>query len=85
MIKGVEKSTLDLINPTKTTQSAHFKLFLLLGLNEAATLKISSILIYSHQEQRIETQKGWYEAKLIKCEIKILASLQELIKKLISE
>jgi hypothetical protein len=37
-----------------------------LGLNEADTLKSSSILIFSLLEQSIYTPNGWHEARLIK-------------------
>ncbi len=37
-----------------------------LGLNEADTLKYSSILIYSHSGQSIYTRSGWQDAVLIK-------------------
>ncbi len=41
-----------------------------LGLNEAGTLKSSSILIYSHSGQSIYMRSGWQEAVLIK-EVKL--------------
>ncbi len=37
-----------------------------LGLNEANTLKSSSILIYSMSERSIYTHRGWHEAMKIK-------------------
>ncbi len=40
--------------------------FMQLGVNEAGTLKSSSILIYSHQEQSIYAQNEWYNAVVIK-------------------
>jgi hypothetical protein len=42
----------------------HIPCFLQLGLNEADTIKSSSILIYSNTEQRIYTQIGWLGAML---------------------
>ncbi len=36
--------------------------FVQLGLNEADTLKSSSILIYSTSDQIIYTQNGWHKA-----------------------
>ncbi len=37
-----------------------------MGLNEADTVKSSSILIYSHSAQSIYTQSWWQDAVLIK-------------------
>jgi hypothetical protein len=39
--------------------------FMQLGLNEADTLKSSSILIYSHQEQIVYTHSEWHDATAI--------------------
>ncbi len=36
-----------------------------LGLNEADTLKSSSILLYSHLMQSVQTQSRWHDAALI--------------------
>jgi hypothetical protein len=36
-----------------------------LGVNEAGTLKSSTILIYSHQEQSIYAQNEWHDAVVI--------------------
>jgi hypothetical protein len=36
-----------------------------LGLNEADTLKSSSILIYLFSEQSIYTQSWWHDAKIV--------------------
>ena len=40
--------------------------FVLLGLNEADTLKSSSTLIYSHSLQIIHTQGEWHDDMFIK-------------------
>ncbi len=37
-----------------------------LGLNEADMLKPSSLLIYSHSMQSINTQSRWHDATIIK-------------------
>ncbi len=47
-----------------------------LGLNEADTLKTSSILINSHSEQNINTQCDRHDAVLIKAVIKIRSELK---------
>jgi hypothetical protein len=47
-----------------------------LGLNEADTLKSSSLLIYSHSENVIYTQCDRYHAVLIKAVIKISSKLK---------
>jgi hypothetical protein len=47
-----------------------------LGLNEADTLKSSSILIYSHSEKSIYTQCDRHDAVLIKAVIKIRSKLK---------
>jgi hypothetical protein len=46
------------------------RFFVQLGLNEADTLKSSSILIYYWSEQCLYTQNDWHDAVVNKCEIK---------------
>jgi hypothetical protein len=53
--------------------------FVQLGLNEADTLKSSSLLLYSISVKSIYTQKGWREAMLIeRWSKKVLISLWEI-------
>ncbi len=52
------------------------KVFMQLDLNEADTLKYSSILINSHSEQSIYTQCDRHDAILIKAAIKIRCELK---------
>ncbi len=43
--------------------------FLHLGLNEADTVKSSSILIYNHTKQDIYTQLKWLDARIVYVEL----------------